>query len=87
MFSSVQCIIWFVLALIAEIPSVVCPFLPLGDNRLIVSWAFEVLNLNGTFLSPLQTRVWTETNSSLGCLTDAWNGVRFIPPLAVLVGG
>jgi len=53
MFSSLQCVIWFVLALIAEIPVVVSLFPPLGDIRLIVLQAFEVLDLNGTFLSPL----------------------------------
>ena len=37
MFSSVQCVIWFVLALIAEIPVVVCPFPPLDDIRLIIT--------------------------------------------------
>ena len=36
MFSLVQCISWFVLALIAEIPIVVCAFPSLDDIRLIV---------------------------------------------------
>ena len=52
MFSSFQCIIWFMLALIAEIPVVVCPCPSLDDIRLIVPQVCEVLNLNGMFLSP-----------------------------------
>ena len=54
LFSSFQCIILFVLALIAEIPIVVCPFLPLDDIRLIGSQALEALDLNGIFLSPFR---------------------------------
>ena len=87
MFSSFQCIVWLALALIAEIPIVVCPFPPfkLDDLRLIVSQAFEVLNWNGMIPSP-SPRVWTEADSSLCYLTDAWNDVRFIIPLSLLVG-
>ena len=47
-----QCVIWFVLALIAEIPVVVSAFPPLNNIQLIVLQAFEVLDLNGMFLSP-----------------------------------
>jgi hypothetical protein len=45
-----QCIIWIALALIAEIPVVVCPFLPLGDIQLTCPKVFFILNLNGVFL-------------------------------------
>jgi len=84
-FSSFQCIIWIALALIAVIPVVVSPFPPLDDIRLIISQAFGVLDLNGMFLS--HARVWTETDSSPCYWTDAWNDVRFITPLLLLVGG
>ena len=47
---SFQCVIWIALALIAEIPVVVCPFLPLGDIQLTDSKVFFILNLNGVFL-------------------------------------
>ena len=80
MFSSFQCIIWIALALIAVIPVVVSPFLPLDDIRLIISQAFGVLDFNGMFLS--HARVWTEADNSPCCYwTDAWNDVRFITPL------
>jgi hypothetical protein len=51
--SSFQCIIWIALALIAEIPVVVCPFLPLGDIQLTCPKVFLILNLNGVFLYSL----------------------------------
>jgi len=47
---SFQCVIWIALALIAEIPVVVCPFPPLGDLQLTNLKVFFVLNLNGVFL-------------------------------------
>jgi len=80
-----------VLALIAEIPVVVSPFPPLNDFRLIVLQAFEVLDLNGMFLSPslfsFHARVRTEADSSLCYWTDVWNDVRFITSLSLLVSG
>jgi len=81
-----------VLALIAEIPVVVCPFAPLDDIRLIVtgirSPEFEwYVSLPPLFFFFLQTRVWTDADSSLCFLTDAWNFVRFITSLSLLVGG
>ncbi len=48
--SSFQCIIWIVLALIAEIPVVVCPIPPLCDIQLTDSKVFLILNLNGVSL-------------------------------------
>ena len=45
-----QCIIWIALALITEIPFVVCPFPPLRDIQLTGSQVFFILNLNGAFL-------------------------------------
>jgi hypothetical protein len=51
MLSSFQCVIWLALALIAEIPVVVCPFPLLGDRiQLTDSKVFNILNLNGVFL-------------------------------------
>jgi hypothetical protein len=47
MLSSLQCIIWFVLALLAEIPVVVSLFSPLDDIKLTISQVFLVLDLNG----------------------------------------
>jgi len=48
--SSFQCIIWIALALIAEIPVVVCPFPLLGDIQLTDSKVFLILDFNGVFL-------------------------------------
>ena len=65
--SSFQCIIWIALALIAEIPVVVCFFSPLGDIQLTYPKAFLILNLNGVFLYFL---CWRISGMGLIALSD-----------------